>query len=491
MYDAKNKSILISNFQKGIAKSAVLGFEHMRNVEIFDDPGMLKLALKTYAYFTVDGMPVAHEVDLYGNEYVLVSGEGNPWRLYKNGVSIANGTDTAWDMKIWNDYLFVTLSSGVINVYGPLSSSGATMFTSWKTGLASYYMLQMVIRRDGLFMYITNGNRIASLSSFVAGAVGVAPTATLDTGATTLPPYKYATCMVELRNYIFIGTQAGSNWYNRKNFKVGDVLSWDKSTGGTLTNAVALNENGIHALVTDGNRVYVVAGVMGSIYVTDSVNYTLIKKIPWSPRRKPLQTINGIYPNAVGFNHNSHLLIGTSSNTGENQHHGVWEIDTAGGYETVLKHTISSGQVGVNQPLTIGLVKSTSQDTTLIGWQDGSSFGFDKTETNKASDYSAFVESELMQVGSRLNKTTFQNIEFSLARPLQSGQGIQVRYRKDLEEAYTLIGTWDYATIGAVSNYIDKALIADAEKLQIKIELTQPTTAPATANVELITLRIW
>jgi len=94
-------------------------------------------------------------------------------------------------------------------------------------------------------------------------------------------------------------------------------------------------------------------------------------------------------------------------------------------------------------------------------------------------------------VGDYNRKHTFQFIQFDLADPFVTGQNIRVSYRKNASDSYTTIGTWGYSTHGAVISFQDSAAIADAEYIQLKIELDQALTTLYGNNINLLAVKIW
>jgi hypothetical protein len=107
------------------------------------------------------------------------------------------------------------------------------------------------------------------------------------------------------------------------------------------------------------------------------------------------------------------------------------------------------------------------------------------------SSYAAFFESELYQVGSRRNPKTYEHLEVALAKPLVSGQYVRVSYRKNLTDNYTVITTLDYSStsVGKTTHLV-KALIADAQFVQLKVELSQDASVVSTSNVHLREIRL-
>lgn len=487
----KDGVLTISDWQKGQADSAYLGFSNIQNCEVFDTPGVLKIGNRTVSRgYTFTGLPVAYAEDSYGNNYTLT----NDGKCYKNGTAIQTGLGLAWDLAIYNDYLLVTHSS-VISAYGPLYSGSAQWFGNWKTGLGGVYYAKMLASKNG-DLFIGNGNSIAKISSFVAGAPTVAPTATLNTSVATLPVNQAVTTFVELGIYFLIGTQALSgSWASATNFKVANIYLWDKEDTKMTALAGVLNEASVQSMIVNNHLAYIVAGTRGNVYVSDTSTQRKLRRIPWNQNKIFGSTLR-VYPNAMAFSNNNNLLIGTSTLSDafgasiSPSRHGVYEMDVnTEKYPTVLKNLISTGNNGSTQVLSVGFVFVGSTDSIYIGWQDGSSYGMDTTDYVLCTNSIALAESQIYRVGTKDNPTTFEHLEFTIGRPLTTGQEITIWYRKNATDDYTLIGNFTYTTLGAVISHATSALIAKAEIVQVKVALTQPTTSTIGNNIDLINLQ--
>lgn len=491
----KDNVLTIADWTKGMADSAYTGFSTVANMEVFETPGVLKITNRTLSKITTSltGMPIAYVEDKYGNYYFLTS-DG---KCYKNdGTVLQSSLANPWDLVVYNDYLIVS-NSTVLNAYGPLSSGGAQWFGNWKTGLNGSYYGKLLPARDGN-LYIGNGEYVAKVSAFVAGAVGVAPTATFSTGAMLLPNDNAVTTMVEIGAYALIGTQAlNGSWSTGTSGNVANLYLWDKSDTKPISLVGSLNESAIQSMISIGNRAYFIAGTRGNLYVTDTTSFAKARRIPWNQNRLFGATMR-CYPNAMSVNIQGNLLIGTSTladaygSTASAVRHGVYEVALSKDYPTVFKQQISTGNYGQTQNLKIGFVFG-GTGTTIIGWQDGSAYGMDTTDFQLYANSVATAETQLFYIATRLNRKTFQHLEFLLGKPLTVGQEITLSYRKNLTDSYTAWKSYTYTNLGSVISHTDKAALDEIELLQIKIQLTQPATAESLfgTNIELFKLTIW
>lgn len=491
----KNGEILLSDWYKGQADSPYLGPSSIRNCEVFDVPGVLKMTNASLNDgLTYGGMPIARLIDPYGNIFVLDQGG----KLWKNGAVIQSGLGVVWDMCVYKNYLLIRhgTSNGVVSSYGPLSSAGAAYSANNFTGLSGVYYGKMLAGQDDI-VYIANGATIASIEQKVGQIFDPTNSGTYNynTSALDLPDNQFAVTMAELGENLMIGTQAGSSFYDRVNFKVGNIYPWDRISP-SFSLPIILNECGVQQMISSANKLYVVAGTRGNVYVTDSTNYQKIKRLPWNQLRSFNISVN-FFPNAIAFNTNGNLLIGTStgsdaygSSSASNSRHGVYEIALSKGYPTVFKRTISTGNYGSTQPLYIGVVFTGASDSTYVGWQDGATYGMDSSSTNTFTGYKSIYESQLMYIADRGNKKKFELAEFKLGKPLISGQGIRISTRKNLTDTYKVMGTYDFTAVGGQISFVTSAKLVDVELLQVLLELTGNAVQNPGDNVELLAVKI-
>ncbi len=109
--------------------------------------------------------------------------------------------------------------------------------------------------------------------------------------STALPSDYRIKCLAELGSVILAGTWKGTNV---SDFPVADIFPIDQTGAVVVTlNPIILNDFGVHAMLTWGSSVIVLAGINGNIYQIDGVNFNKIAKLPldvtsskyiiWSP----------------------------------------------------------------------------------------------------------------------------------------------------------------------------------------------------------------
>jgi len=489
----KNGVVTFKDWQKGQKTHPIYGMGLLQNVEINENPGIVKLAQGvTQKSITVSQLPIAYEKDIYGNEYIA-TGETGAGSVYKNGSSIQSGLANLWDIKIYKDYLWVR-HANVMSCYGPLSSGGAQWFGNIATGFSSSYRGVLLVGQDD-YIYSGNGNYVAKIEVTASGTPGVAPTLNTNLIALDLKDGQYVSCLAEYNTSIVIGTGSGSSYSDMANNYNAKIYFWNRQLG-TLGNPgladlpINFNENGIHQMISHANRLFVVAGTQGNVYETDSTSYAKVGQIPFFQNNKFARC--EYFPNAISISSKGTLLIGVST-LDQYSKAGVYEIDISNASKPIsLKQTISTGTVSTaSGRISIGFIIDTNFNR-FVGWRDVNTYGVDELNSGRLrNNYTSIIETDMVKVGSFLAKKTFENIEFSLVEPLVSGQSIKLSYRKNNKEDYTLIGTYDFTTQGSVLSWNDICAIHDAEFVQLKIELDQSLLTIYGSNINLLSVAIW
>lgn len=490
----KSNDIIIKDFRQGIGPSPNVGFGNMQGIDVFSDPGVAKLnnALDKKSSTTVTGLmkwkvknPLVpaqvYGVDEAGVVYISTD-SGATWAVLAGNT--AGGTGQG--LGIWKDYLFVPRATAV-DLYGPLASSPA-----WRNSWAGLTMDSdtlwhplLVSKNDGN-LYGGAGRYVFSVEE-VSGQTFTwnnSATYTVTAQALDLPAGYRIKCLAELGNNLMCGTWMGSNV---DDIRIADIYPWDRSSP-SFGAPIVLDEFGVHAMLNIQNALYILAGIEGRLFLSNGAAAQVIAQLP-----NYVANIEGgkyieTYPGAL-VSYKGRPFFGMSSGGSATTigGMGVYSVQqTSKGNIMVMEHPISTGNDGSASIVKIGSLLPITRDTILVGWKDGSAFGIDKTNTaNRLTSYVAKIDSPLYMVGTTLNKRTFTEGEFQLAKPLASGEGIKIEQRINLTDAFAVIGTYDFATLGAVTSHQFIPGIADAEVVQIRVRPTGSTTTPELKSVTL------
>ena len=503
----KNGNITISNPQKGIANSSILGNEAIIGCEIFEEPGVLKIqsALEedgsgcntggSGGSTPMTGVIVAdvtnYNADNELNRTILTE-TGQLYSLGNANSTMASNLSQGWDACVWNSTYtvdsYAQSGTGYIGViwHDPNNSTG-----SWEAAeigsLTGTHAIKLLMAQDG-YMYFTNGNTIGRITNITGGSGSV--TVTSSSNVLDLPPNVYAVTMTELGSRLLIGTQKGYSYSARQDFQGADIYPWDRVSS-SFSLPVKIDENGMNAMISHRNQVYFSAGDDGRIYTTDGTNYQLVKRLPYN-RSGRYNPTSWVYINGMAINQQGHLMVGLSANYDSNSPTttGIWEIGLTQGYPTHLPFFSRDGNLGQTANVKIGTVRVLNDDALSFGIASGTDYELSTTSaTALNTGYTAKWRTEFFMVGSRNNRKSFNTLEFTLLEPLIANQGIRIAYRKNRSESFTTIGTFTFATLGSVISHNTKALIADAEMVQFEISL-EYTSAVFGENVNLIRITV-
>jgi hypothetical protein len=489
-----NKDLIISAPVTGVAQSPHVGVGDCRCLDIDSIPGIVRLNnnLTKVSGTAVTGLvkwvvrdPVTpanfYAVDDAGDVYVSTDSGATFGALASQPTSGGTGQGLA----IWKNYLWCPRATAM-DIYGPLDSSPA-----WRNSWAG-----LTMDTDALWhpLYVSklDGELYGGAGRYIFNVAEVASktfawddptTYTATAQALTLPTGYRVKCLEELGNDLIIGTWKGTTITD---FKIADIFKWD-GTSVTYGQPLMLNENGINALLTMGNTLYILAGVDGRVYRSDGVNAVQVAQIPTSIANVEGSNYLEPFPGAF-IAYKGRPTFGVSSGgstyTGGM---GVWSIkETSKGTILNFEHTISTGNDGTSQILKIGALCQKARDQIVVGWADGTTEGIDLTTTStRSTGYTGYFISPLYQVGTKLNLRQFSELEFEFANPLAANEGIKIEYRNDTNSSFTEIGTYTYTLLGAVTSHHIKTNIPACELLQIKVSLTGTTTTPNLRNITL------
>lgn len=489
----KIKPLIIEAPRQGIAPSPHVGFGNMRNIDVVSKAGVARLntILVKESGTTVDAQvkwivknPAA-PANLYAldsNGVVYTSADsGDSWSEVSDREGAGQG------LAVWKDYLFVA-EGDKIDVYGPLSGSAAWS-DDWATfgGNDTAWQPMLVSKLDGK-LYIGDGRYVATVEedSGQNFAPGTDATYTFTDKALTLPEDYRIKCLAELGNNLMIGTWMGTNIYDNK---IADIFPWD-GTSESYNNPIQINENGVNAMINIGGALYVLAGIDGRIYKSNGVQAWPIGEIPLS-----VADISGgkylePYPGAI-MNFKGRLFFGIGSQSTDGM--GIYSLlETSDGNILNLEHFISTETTGGANPLIIGALLGITRDRFVVGWRDNTTYGIDRLSTTSylyTTSYSGYFESPLYQVGTYLNKRKFNQMEFYLAKELATSEGIQIKYRINLTDNWTTVGTYTTANIGSgkTSYHTQQINIPECEQLQLRVELLgTSTTTPEFRSLTLL-----
>lgn len=472
------KPLTISSPSSGIASSPHVGYGAVVNLDIHSIPGIAQLnnLLEKKSSTTVTALiqwivkNPATPSEIYaldnGGTVYKSTDSGATWAVLAGNTGGGHGNGLA----IWKNYLFVARDA-FLDVCGDGTATGITAgnwSNSWKAIDSDVLWHPMKVSLNDGMLYGGAGKYVFSLSELTTFAPGSGATFTYTQQALDLPPSYRIKCLEEHGNNLMAGTWFGTNVYDNR---IADIFPWDRSSP-SFGQPISINENGVHALLNIGGILYCLIGITGKVYVCDGVGYALIGQIP-------ANLYGGSYllpfPGAL-VNFKERPFFGVSYGSGNIAGMGVYSIlRSYTGNVLTQEFQISEGVDGSTNPLQIGALLPLNQDTLLIGWRNNATFGIDKSN-NALRQTSGYFISPFYQVGTNLEKRTFEQLDELLAQALATGQSVTVSYRNDLSASFTDIATFSYTVHGAVLSNNSPATMPASEFVQMKVTLATGAT---------------
>lgn len=326
-----------------------------------------------------------------------------------------------------------------------------------------------------------------------AGVAGDHTTVFFSPQRLTLPNFETAQCMTEIGNLIIIGG-------------VTNVLYPWNQVEALPTTVIPLAEGDTKQLLTVNQMAYAFTGSKGNIYITDGSNASLVLKVPdycagvpGTPETyfEPVFTWGGVayVRGKVYFGILDERATGLTTNKAGNCG-GVWSfipsqnlyIGQDTGLALRLENQNSYGTYNGYASVIIGKADQTLKSPQYFaGWTADintgvSSYGIDATEVHPVG--TTVVETDLIPVGTVLNKYAPKQLEYKLTTALVAGESVGIKWRKNSTSAWVSAGNViqpDGAT--SLSGYFT-ANFQGAQWVQLQVTLT-PLASTSTSYCRL------
>lgn len=484
----------IKDFFKGQSLSPYTtngAFDRCKNIDITSQPGVLKCGIVPVNIGSTLNLMTSWDTDTTGVHYL--AGTARAYSLSANLATLTNITGTggsacgAFSIKYWEAYLIASISNklrysatATPDTWGDFAVGEPTTLTS-----LNYPNHELFKSEWNGTLYVTNGQKIASLVK-----VGATFDPTDDTtyawtaDAFTLPSGFTAYSISEIDNLLVIA--AYQTLYSKTFF-----FFWNRADT-TAEFIYDLAEPGIHSLNKIGRDVIATGGYRGNFYKVSLYGVKLWKTIPHdtSVYAENLITSMSLTSGIALWDNN--LMAGVSNDAAgiTSCYCGIYSI----GDEIHHAFCPSTGIDGSADQAEIGAIFN-YKDTLIFGWRrttgaGATTYGIDKIDygTYRQTGYATILESNVYPVGVFAENKSFDRVNVQLGQAMATGQGVCIKYRKNIGDSWTTLGTRDYATNGAISS-LDYPGIHNCENLQIRVELTtgaSSRTTPSLKEVHLI-----
>lgn len=440
----------------------------------------------------------------------------NQWTLLINNVfSFPNG------IAIYQNWLFI-FSANKISVYGKLTGaiSAHTMYANWQTtaGYSSFDQLRKTLIGQDNVLYWTDyaldpsGERLGYIGSLrtLPGQVLFADTGNPTTSSATtnytynnnsldLPSGEQPVDLAELNSKLIIACSKSSNFSQSAN-SISKLYSWDR-TSPSFDYPIEISIIRINHIKNINNIIYIFGGRAGVVYKTDMSSvqeaFTIPKQIfnlnsgTTYYEGDPLNSTNSYLTsayndNGISFGYNSllhnkkiYFIVSYLSMT------GVFEYNiVTGALDVAATPLLGAGTSSTDVVSLTTLALSPFNTTTTEGYyllmfgqyyNGSTSYFVDglilNGKNNTANSYASYVVTDLISVGTKNNKKTFQQLEYTLDKKMDTGSGLKIYYRTGVGDTWTALSTEDYATYGAITSRALSFPVTTTEFIQIKVEL--------------------
>lgn len=494
---AEPKDIVINGWQAGIGPSPITGFGDMRNVDIHNPQGILKIAPAPtkISSTTVLNLPtwITRDTDSTLDWYLGGYQDGTNASIYKINSSTVTAPYTGSILSgtrgglVWKDYLFV-VDWDTNNTYiDVMKLSNGTWTNNWKTltsTSANSRTAPMIWGQDDI-LYIGNGRYVASLEELTTFAPGDAGSYTWNSAALDIPDGYWIESLSELGKYLMIGASKHYGATIQDVFE-GRIFPWDR-TSSSFELPIILDRGGVRQMISQNGKLVFANGQKGDYL---STNASSISELPEIGTLKQLNnSVGAVLPEAKAYV-NGEYLFGISSESTSFAPAGIY------GYKNGAWRflEISTGNTGTSNSVYIGCIANKDDRKFFVGWKDpaAAAQGIDEFGYSDYlyTGYKAYVESPLYQVGSGMTPRTFQRMRVTFNKELSTGHGIRISWRSNLSDSFTTIHTIDTTTYPgtASSTSIELPFNPTCDFIQIKAELT--TAASSTTGPELVEIRL-
>jgi len=253
------------------------------------------------------------------------------------------------------------------------------------------------------------------------------------------------------------------------------VYPWDRISP-SFDFPIILPENNTVRIVSANQLAYLFTGNRGRIYVTNGSSVELLKKIPdyiagsYEPYFAWADAM--VWRNQLYFSFTATTNAGVAlATTG-----GLWAIDMPTGAFRLTNKLSYGSYAGSATVLLPHVLSDTPPGTGVyVGWSVNSTYGVDVSSVDPYSNYEAMIDTEIIPVGTFVEKYTPRHFEFQMAMPMVSGESIRLSARKSLSDSYEVIGTTTDTVLSAPFD----TPFDDWELFQFRVEMSSTATTPS------------
>lgn len=476
---AEAKDLVISEWQKGIADSPMLGFGMMKNVDTHSQSGAVKVSHTITVHpNTVNGLitSIAYDpkFDHYwgysSTGYLYSAAGGNPTQVQQFLGLGDRGQGLAY-FKGW----LVVISNNKVHFQGD-GTNTIGVYQDVLT-LAEGNDNHPSIWAEDDTLYIGDGRYVATLKENTGTTFTPATpsTYTWNNQALNLPQYYQITSLVEMGSRLFVGTKF--SFSQRR----ADIFSWDR-TSSSFFLPVRINERGVRQMIVHNNLIYAVCGDQPSVYKTDGTQAVFVREFRESFTQKTYNTRASVYRDAITIDKNR-IMIGASFTDAALTYptSGIYALDITTGalnLETAFRLT--------GDPILIGAVRYDDSSYPFLTYQLGSTYKVGNLQIRSGDYTNCYVDSPLIAVADGLVKRKFTQAHIHLSKPLTANQGVRLKWRKSSTETFTTIATFTETGKTSMHTPFTGETI---DQIQIRVEFYENNGSQSSPELRTVRLR--
>lgn len=313
-----------------------------------------------------------------------------------------------------------------------------------------------------------------------SGAYGDTATMVFSPTRLQLPQFEISKCLTEVGNIVLVGCKGSV------------VYPWNQVSN-TPAGLINLPEANVFSLLNVNQIAYIFAGYKGNVYVTDGSTASLVLKIPdycAGIEGTPSSYIEPIFNwgGSAYIRGRVYFSVLDQTSTKAGNCGGIWSfyptqnlsIDQDTGLalhiENINSYATYNGYATLIIPWIDQNIAKAPQFWSC--WQSAltsPAYGFDQTSTTPIG--TVIIETDLVPVGTVLNKFTPKQLEYKLSTALLSGETVTVKWRKNSTDVFVSAGnviTPDGAT--SLAGYFN-ANFQGAQWVQLQWTLTPQVSA--------------
>ena len=405
-----------------------------------------------------------------------------------SNVGTSPTTYSGYYVAVWKGYVIANSSTTI-----KASLIAAGMDNAWKdisSGLENITSHQMLVStKDPKKIFICNDNKVAILEEPAGKVFDPDDGTTFDIGAGNLAALtldsKYRVQSIEeFGRYLAIFIEVKSHDRTL-------IMLWDRETATTVEEIIEIKEPKMVGTLEHEGIIYITGGRDGNIYTLtpSGIKHHAQIKIGDIDNRNNLAYQGGI---DYGIGADKPMAIWKDRLMVVINNQSPYGLTPTGIYSVKdgkVNHEFLPSAGDGSSFIRLGAIAAID-DYLIWGWTTASTtsgLDFVRDDNDRATSYNCYFETPLLRAGAKLQKNSISRIEAILARPLQTDEGVRIKYRKNINDSWTTLGTKDFATNGAQSSLVFPG-IPNIENIQLKVEMTTGAASKNTPYLQELIL---